>query len=165
VVNNNLEAYYDAWDRFIDSWIVIKIREPSSVYQWRLQVITRIIWLVASGATELCNKPWIALSEFSIWTAGGDSYESRWKTWNVWWGGAFSDKTIRSLEWPLRYPWTLFVKVMVVERKITDWLVTDVLLSANHFHVIYFKKEAYILIYPTINFSFFSRTSRLSTEI
>ncbi|ONM39202.1 Katanin p60 ATPase-containing subunit A1 [Zea mays] len=37
VVNNNLEAYYDAWDRFIDSWIVIKIREPSSVYQWRLQ--------------------------------------------------------------------------------------------------------------------------------
>ncbi|KAJ1284850.1 hypothetical protein BS78_03G236500 [Paspalum vaginatum] len=37
VVNKNLEAYYDAWDRFIDSWIVIKIREPSCVYQWRLQ--------------------------------------------------------------------------------------------------------------------------------
>jgi D-glycerate 3-kinase len=40
VVNKNLEAYSDAWDRFIQSWIVIKIREPGSVYQWRLQVIT-----------------------------------------------------------------------------------------------------------------------------
>ncbi|KAG0538953.1 hypothetical protein BDA96_03G281000 [Sorghum bicolor] len=37
VINKNLEAYYDAWDRFIKSWIVIKIREPSCVYQWRLQ--------------------------------------------------------------------------------------------------------------------------------
>lgn len=37
VVNKNLEAYSDAWDRFIQSWIVIKIREPGSVYQWRLQ--------------------------------------------------------------------------------------------------------------------------------
>ncbi|TVU35502.1 hypothetical protein EJB05_17395 [Eragrostis curvula] len=36
-VNKNLQAYYDAWDRFIKSWIVIKIREPSSVFQWRLQ--------------------------------------------------------------------------------------------------------------------------------
>ncbi|XP_066363640.1 D-glycerate 3-kinase, chloroplastic-like [Miscanthus floridulus] len=37
VVNKNLEAYYGAWDRFIQSWIVIKIREPSCVCQWRLQ--------------------------------------------------------------------------------------------------------------------------------
>lgn len=37
-VNRNLEAYYDAWDKFIKSWIVIKINEPSCVYQWRLQV-------------------------------------------------------------------------------------------------------------------------------
>uniref|UniRef100_I1NQP9 Phosphoribulokinase/uridine kinase domain-containing protein n=1 Tax=Oryza glaberrima TaxID=4538 RepID=I1NQP9_ORYGL len=37
VVNKNLEAYYDAWDRFIGSWMVIKIKEPSCVYQWRLQ--------------------------------------------------------------------------------------------------------------------------------
>ncbi|KAL2463085.1 D-glycerate 3-kinase [Forsythia ovata] len=36
-VNKNLEAYYDAWDRFINSWIVIKIQDPSCVYQWRLQ--------------------------------------------------------------------------------------------------------------------------------
>ncbi|XP_022842780.1 D-glycerate 3-kinase, chloroplastic-like [Olea europaea var. sylvestris] len=36
-VNKNLEAYYDAWDRFINSWIVIKIQDPSFVYQWRLQ--------------------------------------------------------------------------------------------------------------------------------
>ncbi|KAJ9190109.1 hypothetical protein P3X46_001340 [Hevea brasiliensis] len=36
-VNKNLEAYYDAWDKFINAWIVIKIQDPSCVYQWRLQ--------------------------------------------------------------------------------------------------------------------------------
>uniref|UniRef100_A0A5B6ZE39 D-glycerate 3-kinase, chloroplastic n=1 Tax=Davidia involucrata TaxID=16924 RepID=A0A5B6ZE39_DAVIN len=36
-VNKNLEAYYDAWDKFIKAWIVIKIKDPNSVYQWRLQ--------------------------------------------------------------------------------------------------------------------------------
>lgn len=38
VVNKNLEAYYDAWDKFIQSWVVIKIKDPSCVFQWRLQV-------------------------------------------------------------------------------------------------------------------------------
>ncbi|GMI82055.1 hypothetical protein HRI_001874800 [Hibiscus trionum] len=37
IVNKNLEAYYDAWDKFIKAWIVIKIQDPSCVYQWRLQ--------------------------------------------------------------------------------------------------------------------------------
>ncbi|KAK3426041.1 hypothetical protein EUGRSUZ_F02574 [Eucalyptus grandis] len=37
IVNNNLEAYYDAWDKFVKAWIVIKIQDPSCVYQWRLQ--------------------------------------------------------------------------------------------------------------------------------
>lgn len=36
-VNKNLEAYY-AWYKFIKAWIIIKIKDPSSVYQWRLQV-------------------------------------------------------------------------------------------------------------------------------
>ncbi|KAJ4718207.1 D-glycerate 3-kinase, chloroplastic [Melia azedarach] len=36
-VNKNLEAYYDAWDKFIEAWIVIKIKDPSCVYEWRLQ--------------------------------------------------------------------------------------------------------------------------------
>ncbi|XP_039038285.1 D-glycerate 3-kinase, chloroplastic-like isoform X1 [Hibiscus syriacus] len=36
-VNKNLEAYYDAWDKFIKAWIVIKIQDPSCVYRWRLQ--------------------------------------------------------------------------------------------------------------------------------
>ncbi|CAI9773649.1 unnamed protein product [Fraxinus pennsylvanica] len=36
-VNKKLEAYYDAWDKFINSWIVIKIQDPSCVYQWQLQ--------------------------------------------------------------------------------------------------------------------------------
>ncbi|GFQ06608.1 d-glycerate 3-kinase chloroplastic [Phtheirospermum japonicum] len=37
IINKNLEAYYDAWDKFIKSWIVIRIQDPSYVYQWRLQ--------------------------------------------------------------------------------------------------------------------------------
>ncbi|KAL9244662.1 hypothetical protein vseg_018418 [Gypsophila vaccaria] len=37
IVNKNLQAYYDAWDKFIKAWIVIKIQDPSCVYQWRLQ--------------------------------------------------------------------------------------------------------------------------------
>ncbi|KAL0010543.1 hypothetical protein SO802_005651 [Lithocarpus litseifolius] len=36
-VNKNLEAYYNAWDKFIKAWIVIKINDPSCVYQWRSQ--------------------------------------------------------------------------------------------------------------------------------
>ncbi|RVW77608.1 D-glycerate 3-kinase, chloroplastic [Vitis vinifera] len=29
-VNKNLEAYYDAWDKFIKVWIVIKIKDPTA---------------------------------------------------------------------------------------------------------------------------------------
>lgn len=36
-INKNLEAYYDAWDKFIKAWIVIKIKDPRCVYEWRLQ--------------------------------------------------------------------------------------------------------------------------------
>ncbi|XP_073299322.1 D-glycerate 3-kinase, chloroplastic-like [Primulina huaijiensis] len=36
-VNNNLKDYHDSWDKFIDSWIVIKIQDPGCVYHWRLQ--------------------------------------------------------------------------------------------------------------------------------
>lgn len=36
-INKNLEAYYDAWDKYIKSWIVIKIKDPNCVFQWRLQ--------------------------------------------------------------------------------------------------------------------------------
>ncbi|GMH15943.1 hypothetical protein Nepgr_017784 [Nepenthes gracilis] len=37
IVNKNLKAYYDAWDKFINAWIVIKIKDPNCVYEWRLQ--------------------------------------------------------------------------------------------------------------------------------
>ncbi|CAG7903208.1 unnamed protein product [Brassica rapa] len=37
IVNKNLEAYYEAWDKYIDAWVVIKIKDPSYVYRWRLQ--------------------------------------------------------------------------------------------------------------------------------
>ncbi|CAN8240560.1 unnamed protein product [Cochlearia groenlandica] len=37
IVNKNLEAYYNAWDKYIDAWVIIKIKDPSYVYRWRLQ--------------------------------------------------------------------------------------------------------------------------------
>ncbi|KAL9264243.1 D-glycerate 3-kinase, chloroplastic-like protein [Drosera capensis] len=37
IINKNLESYYDAWDKFVNSWMVIKTKDPSCVYQWRLQ--------------------------------------------------------------------------------------------------------------------------------
>ncbi|XP_068652633.1 D-glycerate 3-kinase, chloroplastic-like [Aristolochia californica] len=37
VVNKNIEAYYEAWDRFVGAWLIIKIKDPSCVYEWRLQ--------------------------------------------------------------------------------------------------------------------------------
>lgn len=37
IVNKNLEAYHDVWDKFVNSWVVIKIQDPSYVFQWRLQ--------------------------------------------------------------------------------------------------------------------------------
>ncbi|CAA6666318.1 unnamed protein product [Spirodela intermedia] len=30
-------TYFDSWDKFVDSWIIIKIRDPNCVYQWRLE--------------------------------------------------------------------------------------------------------------------------------
>ncbi|KAG0607984.1 hypothetical protein M758_8G069100 [Ceratodon purpureus] len=36
-VNKNLEAYYDAWHKMIDSWVVIEVDDPSWVFVWRLQ--------------------------------------------------------------------------------------------------------------------------------
>ncbi|XP_022992257.1 D-glycerate 3-kinase, chloroplastic isoform X2 [Cucurbita maxima] len=36
-VNNSMKAYYNAWDKYIKAWIVIKINDPSCVYNWRLQ--------------------------------------------------------------------------------------------------------------------------------
>jgi D-glycerate 3-kinase len=38
-VNRNLEAYYDAWHKLIDSWVVIEVDDPNWVFRWRLQVI------------------------------------------------------------------------------------------------------------------------------
>jgi hypothetical protein len=38
LVNKYLEGYYDAWYRFINSWIVIKVGDPNWVFDWRLEV-------------------------------------------------------------------------------------------------------------------------------
>jgi pantothenate kinase-related protein Tda10 len=37
-VNKQLAAYYDAWHKLVDSWIVIQVDDPHWVFRWRLQV-------------------------------------------------------------------------------------------------------------------------------
>lgn len=51
VINKNLETYYDAWDRFVDSWLIIKIKDPSCVYQWRLEVSVNVEQYVLAERT------------------------------------------------------------------------------------------------------------------
>ncbi|EPS74469.1 hypothetical protein M569_00280, partial [Genlisea aurea] len=52
IINKNLEAYSEAWDRFIESWVVIKIRDPSYVYEWRLQAE---VAMRAAGKTSMTD--------------------------------------------------------------------------------------------------------------
>ncbi|KAE8656956.1 D-glycerate 3-kinase [Hibiscus syriacus] len=52
LVNKNLEAYYDAWGKFIQAWIVIKIQDPSCVYQWRLQAEIAMTQAGKPGMTD-----------------------------------------------------------------------------------------------------------------
>ncbi|KAG0591531.1 hypothetical protein KC19_1G181600 [Ceratodon purpureus] len=54
-VNKQLAAYYDAWHKMIDSWIVIQVDDPNWVFRWRLQV------------TDVYPR------------SGGDCNESGWK--------------------------------------------------------------------------------------
>eukprot|EP00252_Welwitschia_mirabilis_P015968 TRINITY_DN35400_c0_g1_i1.p1 TRINITY_DN35400_c0_g1~~TRINITY_DN35400_c0_g1_i1.p1 ORF type:complete len:335 (+),score=75.26 TRINITY_DN35400_c0_g1_i1:111-1115(+) len=37
VVNKYLESYYESWERFIKSWIVVKVENFDWIYKWRLQ--------------------------------------------------------------------------------------------------------------------------------
>jgi len=36
-VNAALREYEEAWDRWVDSWLVIRVDDPQYVYKWRLQ--------------------------------------------------------------------------------------------------------------------------------
>ncbi|MFS7896712.1 putative glycerate 3-kinase [Helianthus anomalus] len=67
IVNKNLEAYYDAWDKFVKSWIIIKIKDPSCVYEWRLQAEIQMREAGNPGMTdeEVCNIRFILLQVLS----------------------------------------------------------------------------------------------------
>ncbi|KAK8930893.1 hypothetical protein KSP39_PZI016388 [Platanthera zijinensis] len=53
IVNRNLEAYNVAWERFVDAWIVIKIKDPNCVFQWRLQAE---VAMREDGNTSMSNE-------------------------------------------------------------------------------------------------------------
>jgi D-glycerate 3-kinase len=42
VVNRFLKEYKNAWDRFVDSWLVIKVANPEYSHKWRLQAEKRM---------------------------------------------------------------------------------------------------------------------------
>jgi hypothetical protein len=87
IINKNLEAYYDAWDKFIKSWIVIKIQDPSCVFQWRLQV--GCFYIVLHKLQNLWSEPGcnVLCMHCAVKIAGWDCYEGGRQSWNVWWWG------------------------------------------------------------------------------
>ncbi len=36
-INNKLREYEEAWDRFVDAWLVVKVSDPNFVFKWRQQ--------------------------------------------------------------------------------------------------------------------------------
>jgi pantothenate kinase-related protein Tda10 len=51
-VNAALRAYEAAWDRQVDSWLVVRIDDPSWVYAWRLQAEERMRASGKPGMTD-----------------------------------------------------------------------------------------------------------------
>ena len=42
VVNGYLRSYKNAWDRFVDSWLIIKVASPEYSHKWRLEAEKRM---------------------------------------------------------------------------------------------------------------------------
>ena len=76
VVNKNLEAYYDAWDKFVEAWIIIKIKDPSCVYQWRLQVTLYKIPMYFSMVS--CLDHFLFLFRPFLFKASLMNFRQRW---------------------------------------------------------------------------------------
>lgn len=36
-INRQLREYREAWDRFVDAWLVVKVKDPNYVFKWRQQ--------------------------------------------------------------------------------------------------------------------------------
>lgn len=51
-VNDLLQRYVAEWDSFVDAWLVVKVSDPSFVYQWRQEAETKMLAKGKSGMTE-----------------------------------------------------------------------------------------------------------------
>ena len=51
-INEALRSYKDAWDAFVDVWLVIKVADPSWVGKWRLQAEHAMIASGKSGMSD-----------------------------------------------------------------------------------------------------------------
>lgn len=51
-VNDALTAYEGAWDRFVNAWLVIRVSDPTYVYDWRLQAEIRMRASGKAGMTD-----------------------------------------------------------------------------------------------------------------
>ena len=48
-VNERLKEYVEAWDSFVDAWLVIKVADPAFVFRWRQQA-ERVMKAAGKGA-------------------------------------------------------------------------------------------------------------------
>lgn len=58
-VNDLLQSYVTEWDSFVDAWLVIKVSDPSFVYQWRQEAETKMLAKGKSGMSEQQVKDFV----------------------------------------------------------------------------------------------------------
>jgi D-glycerate 3-kinase len=47
-----MQGYRDAWDKFVDCWLVVKVADPVYVYKWRLQAEHAMLATGKPGMTD-----------------------------------------------------------------------------------------------------------------
>lgn len=88
-VNAALRAYEAAWDSHVDSWLVVRIGDPTWVFKWRLQV-GRVVYFACQkrglstrgGAVNMARPLTqcfiFMLSMSLLWPVEGSACQSRW---------------------------------------------------------------------------------------
>ena len=51
-INEKLREYREAWDAYVDAWLVVRVGSPDWVYAWRLQAEHAMLATGRPGMTD-----------------------------------------------------------------------------------------------------------------
>ena len=51
-INEKLREYREAWDAYVDAWLVVRVGSPDWVYRWRLQAEHAMLATGRPGMTD-----------------------------------------------------------------------------------------------------------------